>query len=396
MPWLGPSILIRQSQGYLHSNGRKIQDRHYERRAFFALQIRAQRRDKVIQAAVIGAGRVAQQHMACIATLPGVCLAGVCDLSRAMAESAVDRFGSGRWYTDHQTMLAEVRPDVVHITTPPASHFRLAQDCLNAGAHVFLEKPATVHFEEFTALKALAAEKGRQLMEDYNYVFNEPVRRLLEKVHAGELGEVIHVEVLLCLDVLDKDYPAVDPNIHNPVLDLTGGVIADFLPHLASLAYFFCGPVSSVRTIWDKRSPASPLPYDEFRAAVRGAHATAALVFSAHSQPDAFRLTVYGARSRATADIFENRLTLATKRDVPKPLIPLYNALEEAKVIRRSAWRLLWRKLGGGPGAYDGLWLLIRRVYESVAAGSQWPIAPEDMFEVNRLVDELKKEGNRA
>jgi predicted dehydrogenase len=356
----------------------------------------AEDRDIVIKSAVVGAGVVAQQHLACLASLPGLRVVGVCDLSGVLAESAADRFSIEKWFTDHSRMLREVRPDVVHITTPPASHFRLARDCLNAGAHVFLEKPATVNFEEFTALQALAEEKGKRLVEDYNYLFNEPVRRLLNQVNAGELGEVVHVEVHLCLNVLDKDYPAVDPNIHNPVLDLTGGVIADFLPHLASLAYFFCGPVGSVRTLWDKRTAASPLPYDELRAILRGARATAELVFSAHSQPDAFRLTVFGSRGRATADIFENRLTRAAQRDVPRPLIPLFNALEEAKVIRRSAWRLLWRKLSGGPGAYEGLWLIIQRLYESIEAGMASPISPEDMFEVNRLVDEIKKEGNRA
>ena len=184
----------------------------------------------MIQAAIIGAGRVAQQHLACLAGLPGVRLVGVCDLSRSMAESAAERFGVNNWYTDHNRMLREARPGVVHITTPPASHYRLAQDCLNAGAHVFLEKPATVHFEEFAILRALAEEKGKRLIEDYNYLFNEPVLRLLNWVNAGELGDVVHVEVLLCLNVLDKDYPAVDPNIRNPVLDLTGGVIADNMP----------------------------------------------------------------------------------------------------------------------------------------------------------------------
>ena len=349
----------------------------------------------VIQSAVIGAGRVAQQHLACLASLPGVRLVGVCDLSRSLAESAAERFGVKAWFTDHNRMLAEARPDIVHITTPPASHFCLAQDCLNADVHVFLEKPATVHFEEFTILKALAEAKGKLLIEDYNYLYNEPVRRLLHWVKQGVLGDVVHAEVLLCLNVLEENNPFADPNVRHPALDLSGGVIADFLPHLASLAYAFCGPVRSVRTLWDKRTVSSPLPYDEMRAILRGAHATGTLLFSAHSQPDAFRLTMFGSHARATADIYENRLTRAWLRPVPKPLIPFCNALEEARVTRRSAWRLLWQKLGGAPGTYEGLWILVCRVYESLGAGQPPPISPEDIFEVNRLVDELKKEGNR-
>jgi len=348
-----------------------------------------------IKAAVIGAGQVAQQHLACLSTLPGVTAAGVCDLSRAVAECAADRHGVAAWYTDHVRMLAEVRPDVVHITTPPASHFRLARDCMEAGAHVFVEKPATVNLEEFTALQALASAKGRMFIEDYNYLYNEPVRRLTDWINQGVLGSVVHVEVFLCLNILEKDNPFVDPNVRHPALDLSGGAIADFLPHMASLVHHFCGTVTSVRTTWEKRTLRSPLPYDEFRALLRSPRATAALNFSSNSQPDVFRATAFGSLGRATADIFENRLTCALMRSGYKPLIPLYNALDEAKQLRRSAWKLLWSKLSGGPGAYEGLWTLIRKVYESVSSGSPPPISPADMLEVNRLIDNLKKEENR-
>ncbi|PYS44183.1 MAG: gfo/Idh/MocA family oxidoreductase, partial [Acidobacteria bacterium] len=81
-----------------------------------------------MQSAVIGAGQVATQHLACISRLPGVRLAAVCDLSRALAESAADRYGANAWYTDHTRMLSELKPDIVHITTPPSSRFRLAKD----------------------------------------------------------------------------------------------------------------------------------------------------------------------------------------------------------------------------------------------------------------------------
>ena len=65
-------------------------------------------------------------------------------------------------------------------------------------------------------------------------------------------------------------------------------------------------------------------------------------------------------------------------------------------MIRHSAWKLLWQKLGSGPGAYQGMWILIRRVYEAVLSGKSPPFSLEDTFEVNRLVDELRKEANRV
>lgn len=349
----------------------------------------------MIKTAVIGAGQIAQQHLACLSGLPEARIVGVCDLSRSLAEAAAERYGVKAWFTDHARMLAEAQPDIVHITTPAITHFQLAQDCLNADAHVFLEKPATAHFEEFTLLQTLAEAKHKLLFEDYNYLFNEPVSRLLEWTKAGALGTVVHVEALFCLNLLENDHPFGDPNVRHPVLDLNGGIITDFLPHLASLIYYFCGPVRSVRTLWEKQTQASPFPFDEFRALLQADRASASLFFSANSQPDLFRLTVFGSRAQATANIYENRLTRASMRPVPKPLIPFYNALEEAKLIRHSAWKLLWRKLSSGPGAHEGMWTLIRRVYESIARETPPPISPEDVFEVNRLVNELKKEENK-
>ena len=108
-----------------------------------------------LKAAIIGAGHIARQHLACLRELPRVQIAGVCDLSRAMAESAADRYGVTKWYTDHRRMLDEARPDVVHVTTPPPSHFPLSMDALNAGAHVIVEKPATIHYDDLLTLTGL-------------------------------------------------------------------------------------------------------------------------------------------------------------------------------------------------------------------------------------------------
>src|SRR5258706_6133681 len=76
-----------------------------------------------LRAALIGTGAIAREHLAALATLPGVEVGGVCDLSPARAEATAERFGLERWYTDHRRMLADVAHALVHITTPPTSHF---------------------------------------------------------------------------------------------------------------------------------------------------------------------------------------------------------------------------------------------------------------------------------
>ena len=67
----------------------------------------------------------------------------VCDLSPAIADYTAARYGAGSAYTDHTEMLAVVRPQVVHVLTPPLSHARLVTEALEAGCHVLCEKPIT-------------------------------------------------------------------------------------------------------------------------------------------------------------------------------------------------------------------------------------------------------------
>ena len=155
-----------------------------------------------MRAALVGAGAIARQHLACLKTLPGVELAAICDLSPATAEAAAERYGIRAWFTDHRGMLEKTRPDVVHVTTPPTSHFLLAMDSFDAGAHVIVEKPATSTFEELEALVRRAHEVGRHLVEDYNYVFNRAPQEILRHICSGQFGPVTHVEVLICLDIL--------------------------------------------------------------------------------------------------------------------------------------------------------------------------------------------------
>jgi predicted dehydrogenase len=341
-----------------------------------------------MKAVLIGAGQIARLHLACLKEIEGVEVLAVCDLSPAAAECAAERFGIPRWYTDSREMLAVERPDVVHVTTPPSSHFQLATAALQAGAHVFVEKPITENLEEAKAISRTALAAGRALVENQNYLFNRSTREILAQIDSGAAGKVLHVEALICLDILGPSGFA-DPNLTHPALRMAGGAIADFLPHLASLAWRFVGPHRSAHAVWQKRAR-SPLTFDEFRATVDAERGTASLGFSASAQPDAFWLRVYCERMQATTNLFETRLTFDRVLSGPKPLRPLWNGLREGRDIRRASWGSLWRKLSGGPGPYDGLWELIHGTYAALSTHHEPPVGLRQVEEVAELVAALK------
>src|SRR5690606_27166749 len=120
--------------------------------------------------------------------------------SVALAQAACDLHVAAPIYTDAAAMLAEVRPDIVHVLTPPQTHAPLVRQALAAGAHVICEKPMTGTAEETGALLDAAAAAGRVLVESRNLLFNDPVIALLEAIRAGRLGEIRECDVLLQLD----------------------------------------------------------------------------------------------------------------------------------------------------------------------------------------------------
>lgn len=337
---------------------------------------------------------IANEHLGALRSCPEVEVGAVCDLSAVMAEALAERFEVPRFFTDHLRMLAEVEPDVVHVTTSANSHFALATDALDAGAHVFVEKPAATSCADVHALLNQASQAGLFVIEDYNYLFNAPVRRLRNLVDSGEFGDVVHVDVFMSLEVLARGNPFVDPNLPHPILLLPRGVIADFLPHLASFAHRFAGPHESASAVWQKRDPASPLPSDEFRALIKTRSATATIGFSAHSRPEGFYLRVLGTKMRATGNLFEHGLTIQPLRSLPRPLTSLVNGLAEARDAGRNAVVGLWRKLEGGPGTYDGLWRLIAETYAALGAGVEPPVSPHDIAAVHRLIHDVADEAN--
>jgi len=341
---------------------------------------------------LIGCGAIAREHLAAVAELGDVEVAGVCDISPARAEAAAERFGIATWYTSHQKLLGDIQPDLVHITTSPSSHFAIAKDCLSAGLNVLCEKPVTLDYPEFVQLKTMAARNGCVFMENQSYRFHSSVRRIEDLVRSGELGDVLEVQVCISRDLFGAGNPYVDRNAPHFALALRGGVIGDFLPHLAYLAHMFTGPVRDVRTIWTKHTPDSPLPADEFRGFIKGAGANGYVSFSGNGQPNGFLVRVAGTRMRTEANLFEPpRLTMKRSPPGEPALMTLVDGIAESRDVLLGKLSGFPRKLGG-INSNDGLSELVARTYRALARREPPPVDLEDMDAAARLVDCFTRE----
>src|SRR5690349_5274394 len=149
----------------------------------------------MLKVAIVGCGKIADSHAAQIGRITGSQIVGVCDREPLMARQLAERFPIARWTSDLGELLATARPDVVHVTTPPASHLDVARACLAAGCHVYVEKPFAIDANQTEALIALATENGRKLTVGHDDQFSHVARRLRALVQDGYLGgRPIHIE----------------------------------------------------------------------------------------------------------------------------------------------------------------------------------------------------------
>jgi predicted dehydrogenase len=86
--------------------------------------------------------------------------------------------------------------DAVVVATPPATHFRIAYDCLEHDLNLLVEKPLTLMSADAEELIELAEERNRVLMVGNTFEYNSAVQSLHNLIHTGELGEIYYIDAV--------------------------------------------------------------------------------------------------------------------------------------------------------------------------------------------------------
>jgi predicted dehydrogenase len=110
------------------------------------------------------------------------------------AKAVAARYGIPRAFERWEDLLAESRPEIVVVATPPHLHQRIVAAALDGGAHVLCEKPMAMNAAEARAMTEAAARAGRVAMIGFNWRFPAAMQRFHTMVEAGYLGRLLHVE----------------------------------------------------------------------------------------------------------------------------------------------------------------------------------------------------------
>ncbi len=117
----------------------------------------------------------------------------LCDLDDERRAEAAQSYPAAQVTSSFDDVLADESVEAVVVATPVPTHYELARRTLEAGKHVFVEKPPAMRGAEMEELCELAEERNLVLMPGHLLLYHPGVQKLKEIVDSGELGEVLYV-----------------------------------------------------------------------------------------------------------------------------------------------------------------------------------------------------------
>lgn len=351
-----------------------------------------------LRIAIIGCGQIADAHLQELRKISSSTVVATCDAHADLAMQAAKRFDVANDYDDVQLMMRQEKPDIVHIATPAQTHASLARLCMQAGSHVYVEKPMALNEAEVREMLSVAQATGRQMCVGHDQLFDPAWLDLRRRVAAGEIGTVRHVESVLGYPISAQFGSAVRSSADHWVRKLPGGLFQNTISHpLYRITEFLTDDRPHVLARWWTR-PDLEFP-TEMLAHLRGRDVTGTLTFATSIAPQRVS-RVYGDRGMLEVDLDAQTVIRAAPSKLPGALGKLDGPLSRSRQAGRAWRRNVWRFIRSDIHYFAGMKTLFERFQASIRDPSAAPpIAPAEMLRVTRIMDEIFADcrvGNQA
>jgi predicted dehydrogenase len=356
----------------------------------------AEKEPLMLKIAIVGCGKIADSHAAYIQQIPAADLVAVCDRELLMARQLQERFSVKHAFADMDEMIRKTSPDVVHITTPAQTHYRLGVQCLEHGCHVYVEKPFTLYADETEKLLKLAEEKGLRITVGHDAQFSQAALRNREIVKSGYLGnEIVHMEGYYGYEFGDVYGNVLLEDKTHWIRQLPGKLLQNIISHgIARIAEHLKGDSPQVIA----HGFASPLLrsvgeediIDELRVIIDDHHGTTAyFTFSSQMRPVLHHFRTYGSSNGLFMDeqtqivlkLHGTKFKSYAERFLPTAIFArqhLGNFFRNARLFLRNEFHM-----------DSGKKHLIERFYDSIENNLPSPISHREILLSSRIMDEI-------
>ncbi len=180
-------------------------------------------------------------------------IAGVCCQHYDNAVEAAETYNLGKAYASVEELLSDDSIDIVDICTPNVFHYEQLKAALNAGKHVYCEKPLCINAEQAQEIASLAKEKKRICAVVFNTRFMLPVMRAKELIDSGRIGKPLS----FCGRFYHSSATEPDKKAGwKQDRDICGGgVLFDLGSHTIDLIRWLCGEFESVSGLYQIAYP---------------------------------------------------------------------------------------------------------------------------------------------
>lgn len=329
--------------------------------------------------AILGAGGIAETHAAVVGRIPGIELAAICDVQYSKAEAFRDKMRVPAAYSRLETMLAEIHPDVVHLAVSPAAHVSTALTCIEAGVHVFIEKPFCLSSAECDRVAGAAARTGSKVGVNHNMVFDPAVSRAIEAVREGKLGGIEHATVAFNVPMPELPW---GPYSHW-LFQSSENIIFELGVHPISVVQRLFGRVLETQTLCsgEKILPSGVRFYSTWQISMRCERGTANIIISLSAGFLDVWLHVQGEDGACHADVRRNTVVFSEKSQYLGPNDDFRDSLQAAYSLAADGLRhyknyllsSLQRK-APYPSQYASIDGSIRAFYGALQNGSNPPM----------------------
>jgi predicted dehydrogenase len=344
-----------------------------------------------LRIAIAGCGKIADAHAEEIGKQPTASLVAACDVEELIAEQLAVRYGIPERFSDFDVMLRKTSPDVVHIATPPQYHVPLARRAIDAGCHVFVEKPLALNYRDAVGIVDYAERAGRKLTVGWLANFDAAALQLQNMMREGIIGEPVHLDSFYGYDFSGPFGPSFlrDPNhwLHG----LPGKLFHNTIDHLLNKLPQFMPdtPPQVIATAHPFQDFGAEGVYDQLRIMIRCGRVTANAVFAGSVKPLAHRLTVYGTRNIVEVDhVTRTAVTLAGPT-MPSAIGRLLPPFRQARQYWKAGMKNARAFVHADYHYFAGLNRLIAQFYESILKDAPPPIPYRDLLWVYAAIDEV-------
>jgi predicted dehydrogenase len=285
---------------------------------------------KNLKVAVVGTGLIATlKHLPALRNLRNLDLVAVCDVNREHAEKVVAEFGSPPVYTDLGKMLAEVKPDIVDICTPPKLHARMALQCLEGGANLLIEKPMCQTVEECDEVMALAKKLDREICIAHSDLFYPSFAKARKLVEGGKIGKFRGMRIHLSTPI---DYITSKPD--HWAHKLPGGVFGETGPHIVYMTLAYINPIREVHVVGRKVLDEYPWsPFEDYRLELVGDNGTCTVSLLYTTNQWGADVELWGTEGTIRHDLESQTLIHKTRPKLKAVPVGISSVGESAQII---------------------------------------------------------------